>query len=219
MNTTRGLGIFTLLLVGGAVLYWMMADAPEGATVPVRAVPASGTVLPVTMETPATNPVPDVITRHSTPNELAGAAFLAGGTVELVLVFPAVETELGQPILTTGFTGRGDGLYVECLPGGEVRFGWDHWGSQPIRSAPVELARETEHRVRVSLDRSIAGIEPMSAVLRVWLNGERVLKESVEVFPCAPDQVSFGENPTGMSTSQAIFFGQMLGVQVVPVSP
>ena len=152
--------------------------------------------------------------------QLAQAALLAGGTVELLLVFPDTETDLGQPLLTTGFTGSGDSLYVICLPEGQAKFGWDHWGSQPLHSPTVKLTRGGEHRVRISLGRKIEGRGiTLRGELRVWLDGDPVFSQPADIFPCPADEIFFGENPTGMSTSQAKFFGQMLGVEVVDAGP
>lgn len=211
MNIPRGLVVFTVALVGFVgLIYWVKRGGRSEVPVRELAVPAAtaapaAVLAPQTPAEPAPPPPPP-------PLELAQSALLAGGTVEFVVVFPDTATDLGQPLLTTGFTGRGDSLYVDCLPDGTVRFGWDHWGSQPVRSAAVNLTRGVEHRVRVTLGRKIEGIEPMPAELRVWLNGEPVLTQAVDVFPCPAEQVVFGENPTGMSTSQAKFFGQLTGV-------
>jgi hypothetical protein len=216
MNIPRGLVVFTVALVGIAgLIYWGMGGGGSVATPPEQTAPTASSAAPAaTAAAPA--PVPEPLPPPGpTAAQLAQAALLAGGTVELVVIFPDTATDLGQPLFTTGFTGRGDSLYVDCLPDGTVRFGWDHWGSQPVRSAAVNLARGVEQRIRFTLGRKIVGIEPMPAELRVWLNGAPVLAQAVDVFPCPAEQVAFGENPTGMSTSQAKFFGQLLGVEVV----
>ena len=139
----------------------------------------------------------------------ARQAMLTGGTVELEITLPAVRPELGQPLVTTGFSGRGDGLFYQFQPDGRVRFGFDHWGSVPVWSEPVVMALGQTHRVRVTLGANALGADTVRGRIRVWLDSRSVLDFSADLFACQPDQVMFGENHTGMSTSQARLEGRI----------
>lgn len=210
-----------LLVVGAGWIYRSMSGNRGEVGRPDAAAQAAGNQPPIAATNPEPTPAPESAPPAGpTPVERAQTALLAGGAVELILVFPDTETNLGQPLLTTGFTGCGDSLYVNCLPDGLAKFGWDHWGSQPLHSPAVKLVRGVEHRVRISLGRKIEGRGiTLRGELRVWLDGEPVFSQPADIFPCPAVEVFFGENPTGMSTSQAKFFGQFIGVEVVEAGP
>ncbi|HTL69061.1 MAG TPA: hypothetical protein VL200_15455 [Lacunisphaera sp.] len=135
----------------------------------------------------------------------ARLTLLAGRAVEFKVAMPALAG--GLPLVTTGIVGRGDGLFVEHLSASRVRFGLDHWGSQPLLSAPVPVEPGRTYVISVSLGARVSGTVTVPGHLEVRLDGKPVLDAPVDLFPAKPDQVFFGANPIGMSTSQPKFSG------------
>jgi hypothetical protein len=50
------------------------------------------------------------------------------GPLRLKLQFPLHQEDQTEPLIVTGYTGKGDFVYVRYMKDGRVRFGYDHWG-------------------------------------------------------------------------------------------
>ncbi|HVZ65811.1 MAG TPA: hypothetical protein VG936_14690 [Lacunisphaera sp.] len=137
----------------------------------------------------------------------AKLTLLAGRAVELHVVMP--PRSAGVPLFTTGIVGRGDGLFLQYTSATQVRFGFDHWGSQPLYSAPIAIEPGRACRIGVSLGARVSSTATVPGRLEVRLDGKTVLDSAVDLFPATSDQVFFGANPIGMSTSQAAFPGSI----------
>lgn len=147
----------------------------------------------------------------------AQRALFAGRTVEFAFTLSAEQRFSNAPLFTTGVTGRGDGLFLQYHAPGEVRLGWDHWGSQPTLSAPIAL-RGDEHRVRVGWGAAVRPDATVAGQLRVELDGRLAFETPVEVFPAEPADFFLGANPIGMSTSQGEFPGGVRAAAREPVT-
>lgn len=141
---------------------------------------------------------------------------LAGYKVALRFTLPRQSDGGNQPLVTTGITGRGDGLYLEYATPGTVRIGFDHWGSQPLISRPVPVQPGQVHQLSVSFGTRISSRETVRGQLQVQLDDRPVLDEAVDLFPAEDDQVFFGGNPIGLSTSQPAFNGLIELLNSVP---
>lgn len=150
------------------------------------------------------------------PKRRAARALLEGRPIALRFTWPATHPEVGQPLLSTGATGIGDGIYVEPLPDGRVRFGFDHWGSQPKVSDPVMLEPLREYTVTISFGTRISALETVNARLQLRLDGLTLLDLPVDVFPCDASTVWIGENRPGLSTSGTRFEGQLHALEGPP---
>jgi len=133
---------------------------------------------------------------------------LDGGPVEMLVTFPGRTAN--QPIFTTGAPGIGDGLFVEYLSDTEIRFGFDHWGSQAVYSEPVKLEPGKMHRLTVSLGARVSARGTVPGRLLVKLNGDTVFEQPVDLFPADQDRLFFGANPIGLSTSRPEFGGTLV---------
>jgi hypothetical protein len=127
---------------------------------------------------------------------------LAAGTLEprpwalrLSLRLP-VEREAGrrEPLLTTGYFGRGDMLFVEYGADGRARLGHDHWGSTHF-SPGFQVAANGSATVEIRLE----GAEGGPGRLRVTWDG-RVGFDEVRPWNPAPESSwTPGANFIGMS--------------------
>ena len=149
------------------------------------------------------------------PLRRAKQALLAGRPVRLRLTLPAAAAG-GQPVFTLGRTGAGDGLYVEFLSATAIRLGFDHWGSPPLLSAPVPARPGAVMELEVTLGARLSHQLITPGRLEVRLDGRKLLDQPAEFFPAGPEQLFFGQNPIGMSTSQPEFAGKL---ELTPTRP
>ena len=142
----------------------------------------------------------------------AVAALAAGRQVALTVLFPRGAPDASEPLLTSGVTGRGDGLYVHYMGNDAVRFGFDHWSRGGPVSLPVPVDFGSEHHLVLSWGALRPPDDPARRTVRLALDGRVVLDAPVEYYPALPSQVALGRNPIGMSTSQPAFTGDILAV-------
>jgi hypothetical protein len=139
-------------------------------------------------------------------------ALHAGHPLRLCLRLPRDNPGGSEPLLTTGVTGKGDGLYVKYLDRDHVGVGFDHWGVGGYVSSPVAVDYDAEQELRISWGPLLARSDPNRERLRVELNGVVVLDAAQTFHPAAPGQIRVGLNPIGLSTTEAAFTGQILAV-------
>jgi hypothetical protein len=140
------------------------------------------------------------------------AALAAGRSLEFTLIFPKDSPNASEPLLTTGESGRGDGIYVHYVGAGAVSFGFDHWGIGGPVSKPAPVDFDAEHHLMLSCGALLPIGDPARGRLRLALDGQILLDESVEFYPASPSQVAVGLNPIGLSTSQPAFMGNILAI-------
>jgi hypothetical protein len=151
---------------------------------------------------------------------LGGPAVVAGpaagqlpGKVQLRVVLPPGGFVGGDPLLSAGPAGKADSVYLKGLGGDRYVVGVDHWGYGSVESKPVTLAPEVVHTVVVELG-SLAtdGVAPKDRA-RLWVNGAVVLDAAQALYAVKPEEIFYGENPHGMSTSGATFRGGLVSVR------
>jgi hypothetical protein len=135
------------------------------------------------------------------------------GSLCLHLRLPLRRTGIAEPLVTTGVTGRGDGLYVRYVSETAVVVGFDHWGIGKIESVPVPIDYDAEQTIWISFGGLLPAGHPKAGQVLVKLNGTVVLDQPYGFNVTAPGQIVIGENPIGLSTSEAIFTGDIFAVE------
>ena len=153
------------------------------------------------------------------PLRRARRALVAGHKVALQFTPSRPPDGFNQPLMTTGITGRGFGLYLEYLAPNLVRFGFDHWGSAPLVSAPVVVEPGSSHRLVMSLGTKLSATHTLPGRLCVWLDDQVLFDQPTDLFPAEPELVWFGENPIGLSTSRPKYHGALDLVPVTVLPP
>ncbi len=152
------------------------------------------------------------------------------GPLRMRITFPPANPGLGQPILTTGFPGGGDFIYLAWGTDGKARISQDHWGAPILRSEPFDPTPGTEHELTVSLgalfpppDDALYRGRPDLLELRkrtvLYLDGRRILSAPQESHPTPPGRIILGANLIGGSTAGGIFEGSIAGVAPSSVTP
>lgn len=153
------------------------------------------------------------------------------GSFRFKVDFPENPASRAEPLLVTGKTGAADLLFVEYLAPGQIRFGWDHWGTGVTYSEPILLPDPRPHDLEVSFgsfypDEEIARLdarqqsraERLKNVLRVALNGRRVFNIDRATFhPTSTKEIELGVNRVGASTASSVFTGTLTDVERVPL--
>jgi hypothetical protein len=117
-----------------------------------------------------------------------------------------------SPLLTAGRVGAADCVYLRRLSGGRYVIGLDHWSAGTIESAPFDLADADIHSIGIEMASLGAGGEVPDGTLRVWVDGRRVMDSRTVLYGVQPEEVFFGANPLGMSTSARVFEGDLISV-------
>jgi hypothetical protein len=150
------------------------------------------------------------------------------GPVRLVVAFPKVwHPGTGEPLVEAGSTGAADSVYVVYDEEGQVHFGMDHWGGAYLSSAEIAIAPGSEHVLTIGLG---ALLPPEGSPLyaerpdlaarrnqvRVDLDGHTVISGVRPPYLALPDQITYGTNLAGGSTSGAAFSGRILRMEGMP---
>ena len=143
------------------------------------------------------------------------------GPLCLHLRLPLRRTGIAEPLVTTGVTGRGDGLYVRYVSETAVVVGFDHWGFGNVESVPIPVNYDAEQTFWISFGGLLPAGHPEAERVLIKLNGTVVLNQPFGFNLTAPEQIVIGENPIGLSTAQTVFTGDVFSVEagVPDVSP
>jgi hypothetical protein len=147
------------------------------------------------------------------------------GPLHFKVVVPAPSPGAALPLVTSGSNGAGDFIFLSYGPDLEAKFGHDHWGSQPAQSSRQKLEPGSVHDVLVSfgalyppetinpsLDRRVAHLRNRSIVA---IDGKLVLDSHEPSYAATPEQIVYGENSIGGSSTRALFDG---AITVTPAS-
>jgi len=151
------------------------------------------------------------------------------GPVSLEVMLPRTTGPAGEPLVTTGETGRGDFLYLICSPEkGTISVGLDHWRfGGPITGAiAVDYAKA--HRFDLSLgslmppdSSGLYRLRPQWRLLArrlvVRLDGKVLFNREMEFYPAAPFEAAIAANPIGGTTADPDFGGVLLRAE--PLDP
>ena len=125
---------------------------------------------------------------------------IAGARLHLVVG----EAMAGRafPLATTGEPGAADVLFLRFTAQGNAVLGYDHWGAAPLLSPEIPLGFATAHTVEFHLPAlADAHADPD---LVVTLDGRIVWRQRVPVYRPAPEAISFGRNPIGATSCEAV---------------
>jgi hypothetical protein len=134
------------------------------------------------------------------------------GSVSLDLEFRGEPDVLPQPLVVTGLPGAGDFVYCQVLEGGQVRFGFDHWGQGGVISEPVSFVPGRTYRVDIHMGSLLdpeTGADDNRAAVTVKLDKQVVLDATSDFHPATPDTIHIGSNPIGGSTTGPEFLGKI----------
>ncbi|HTX67071.1 MAG TPA: hypothetical protein VMD31_14970 [Opitutaceae bacterium] len=151
------------------------------------------------------------------------------GPVSLDVMLPGTPGLAGEPLVTTGETGRGDFLYLICAPAtGTIRIGLDHWRYGGPISSEIAVDYSRPHRFDLSLGSLMppdsSGLyrlrpewRPLDRWLFVRLDGKIVFSQAVESYPAAPFELAIAANSIGGTTANPAFGGVLLRAE--PLDP
>ncbi len=151
------------------------------------------------------------------------------GSLELELEFQRAAAGTGSPLVVTGVAGAADIVFARYVEPEAVVFGWDHWGSPLVLSAPVRIVPGQTHRVevhmgslypvaRIVFERLFPGADRRQTLssLAIRVDGQEVLRRHGEFYPASGRQVSVGENRIGATTSGPRFEGHIREIRRIP---
>ncbi len=121
------------------------------------------------------------------------------------------------PLAATGISGKGDILFVKVTKNDELIFGYDHWAHPSFFSAPIPVKLNQDSRVEFWLPTLAPG--GATPPLIVKLDGKEVWRVTVPHYPHTPNQIYFGYNPLGGSSSEAGFDGGIVETTDLPFAP
>jgi hypothetical protein len=123
---------------------------------------------------------------------------------------------LGQSLVETGRTGKGDVIYIVRDDATHVHFGFDHWGIGGFVGPSVAVDPSIPHRIIVEM----ASLLPPAArggerghTVKVTLDGEVALIGESECHAADANEVFIAENRLGASTTGRGFAGLILDVK------
>jgi hypothetical protein len=134
----------------------------------------------------------------------------------------------GRPIITSGYPGGGDFVFLDFDPSGMATIVQDHWGSPLVRSRPFQMSPGTEHTLIVSygalfppqesgLYRKIPDLLELRGRIVVLVDGRRVLSEVEPSHPSPSDRIILGANLIGGSSTGPVFNGIIADVEPAPI--
>jgi hypothetical protein len=143
------------------------------------------------------------------------------GPLVILLEFPSGRPGVSEPIVSTGFTGRGDVLAVNYLDSRHVTFSLDHWGYGGPTSGPVEIKPGFQQTLIVSLGSFFpASGRPSHALASQWsdaagkleltLDNHRVFEVKTPFYDAPSESVVVGRNQIGSTTCSASFSGRIV---------
>lgn len=150
------------------------------------------------------------------------------GPLKITLSAGDEKPGLGRPIITSGYPGGGDFIFLEFDPSGSATIVQDHWGSPLVRSQPFQMAPHVNHTLILSfgalyppLGCALYQRQPELLEIRrrlvVLVDGRRVLSAVQSSHPSPPERIILGANLIGGSSAGAIFDGSIDNVETAPI--
>jgi hypothetical protein len=135
------------------------------------------------------------------------------GRVRIRFLLPAGGYVGSDPLFSAGRTGAADSIFLRGLGNGRYVLGLDHWSVGSTESPPLTLASGEVHTLVLELG-SLAGAGEFPAnQARLILDDRVVLDAKLPLFPTKPEEIVYGRNPLGMSTSNAVFRGEIVSIR------
>lgn len=139
------------------------------------------------------------------------------GSLRLEVKLPTHAAYAREPLLTTGRSGAGDGVFLIYEAEDAVRIGIDHWGMGGPASDPIRLDRSRPHTFEITLgslyprsrwfDRSAP---PVVSRRRIAVDGQVVFDQPASAHAATADEVYLGRNPIGLSGISRLFSGYII---------
>jgi hypothetical protein len=118
------------------------------------------------------------------------------------------------PLAVTGVAGTGDIFFLRLSSKDELSFGYDHWGQPSQMSTPQLVALDRDCIVDFWLP-ALAPDKKAAQNLLVKVDGVVVWQPKVDHYPFKPNQVYFGYNPIGgTSTERTLDTGIYLSTEL-----
>jgi hypothetical protein len=158
-------------------------------------------------------------TLSSAQHDQAGRDPLDGpGDLRMSVRLPAKAPGQREPLVVTGRTGAGEILVIEYLDAQTVRFGWDHWGTPMVFSAPVMIDFAEQHTLDIAMGslRTVADATLSPAAegkISVAIDGRRIWEHAGLFFPAESAEMAVGRNPIGGTGCGPIFTGEILSAE------
>ena len=118
-----------------------------------------------------------------------------------------------DPLFSGGKPGAADSIYLKGLGQGSYVLGLDHWSVGSTESAPFALDASGVHSLLIELGSLASDGEFKSDHVRLILNEKVLLDVKLPLFPVKSEEIVYGLNPHGMSTSSAAFRGSIISVR------
>jgi hypothetical protein len=147
------------------------------------------------------------IQRDERPSADPVAELVEQGQLRLMVMFPRNRIGQSEPLLTSGRSGAGDGVYVRYDDTEHIVIGFDHWGKGGKETAPLLIDYDRPQSVVIAGGFLLDRVDPRGGQLRVWLNEAEVLVLPTGFYRASRDEVWLGRNPIGLSTAMPEFSG------------
>jgi hypothetical protein len=143
------------------------------------------------------------------------------GQIELTVMLPARPTVGGTPLVATGRPGEGDLILAEVLPGPQVRFGHDSWGTGLAWTDAVAFDPTQPQKIHVELGSlyTPSNRAPGETIPGRWLvalNGQIIFARPRPFHTPVAHEIELGYNAVGSSAAMPGFIGTLLDVRRVP---
>jgi hypothetical protein len=150
------------------------------------------------------------------------------GPLRLRLSVSDEQPGRGRPIVTTGFPGGGDFIFLEFGSDGLARIVLDHWGSPLVRSEGFTLLPGAAHELILSFGAlfpppgcALYVREPdllrLRSQLVVLMDGRRVLASAEPCHPTPAARIILGANLIGGTSTGTVFTGSIGEVEPAPL--
>jgi hypothetical protein len=136
------------------------------------------------------------------------------GGLDLTAMIDGTATAgVGQALVETGRTGRGDILYIVRDDSTHIHFGFDHWGISGFTGPSVAINPRLPHHLSIAMPSLLAPADRTGAAartVRVTLDGSVVFRADTPCHEAGRDELFLAANHLGASTTGAAFSGLIL---------
>jgi hypothetical protein len=134
------------------------------------------------------------------------------GPIKLRVLLPMNWTNHREPLIVTGAPGKADSIFIVYADSTHIKVALDHWAVGAAMSEPIGIDYSIPHQFEVDMA-SFHGKFGPNLPTTVLVDGRKVLDTTMGVHPTTPDQIVFGINNVGASTSEPVFTGKLLGIE------
>ena len=136
---------------------------------------------------------------------------LPAGPVRLRVLLPLNWTTHREPLIVTGVQGKADSIFIVYVDDTHIKVALDHWAVGEAMSDPIKIDYSIPHRIDIDMASFHGNFGPKLATT-VLVDGRKVLDTTMGVHPTTTEQIVFGINNVGASTSEPAFTGKLLSI-------